>query len=424
MRILIWYRNDLRVSDHAALYHACRSGHQVIGVYCFSPSVFNASTGSFPKTGKIRRNFIELCVAELQKNWQNLGSHLLTYASEPEQILPELCRLLQIDQVYVHGEYASEEVKQELRVQQVLSKMNVKLQVVNHTHSLVHQQDLPFKPEQLPDLFTAFRTKTEKQFIVRNTLPIPEKIHAVIPDLNSVALPPTFRFKPEQLPFHSGGEKAAFDRLSYYLWESKRISTYKETRNGLMGTDYSSRLSAWLATGCISARTVYHEIKRYEQIHGSNESTYWLIFELLWRDYFRFVFVKHKHALFTLNGIHAGKMEWMNDESAFEKWRTGCTGYPLVDAFMRELLHTGYMSNRGRQIVASFLTKQFRVNWLWGAQWFESQLIDYDVYSNYGNWAYQAGVGNDARNDRMFNLDKQAAHYDPDGEYVRTWLKK
>lgn len=423
MRILIWYRNDLRVSDHEALHHACQAGHQVIGMYCFSPSVFNASFGNYPKTGKIRRNFIEKCVAELQENWQKLGSRLLTYADEPEKILPELCRILEIDEVYVHGEYADEEAKQELRVQKALDVMDVKLKVFEHSQSLVHQKDLPFKPEQLPDLFTSFRMKTEKQFVVRNTLPVPEKIRAVIQNVNSVQLPPTLHFTAGMLPFYSGGEKAAFSRLDYYLWESKQISTYKETRNGLMGTDYSSRLSAWLAAGCISARSIYQEIKRYEEVHGSNESTYWLIFELLWRDYFRFVFVKHKHAMFTLNGIHTGNKEWLNDETVFEKWRTGCTGYPLVDAFMRELFETGYMSNRGRQIVSSFLAKQFSVNWLWGAQWFESQLIDYDVYSNYGNWAYQAGVGNDARNDRMFNLEKQAAQYDPHGEYVRKWVK-
>ena len=154
----------------------------------------------------------------------------------------------------------------------------------------------------------------------------------------------------------------------------------------------------------------------------ANDSTYWLIFELLWRDYFRWISAKHGIQIFQPEGLQGVKIPWKQDREAFELWRTGQTGIPFVDANMRELLHTGFMSNRGRQNVGSFLTKNLGIDWRLGAEWFESQLIDYDVCSNWGNWNYTAGVGNDARGFRYFNIPKQAKDYDPQGKYVRHWI--
>ena len=155
----------------------------------------------------------------------------------------------------------------------------------------------------------------------------------------------------------------------------------------------------------------------------ANDSTYWLVFELLWRDFFQFQFAKHGAAFFGPQGIRgdaAGK-DWDHDHEAFERWAAGETGVPFVDANMRELNATGFMSNRGRQNVASFLADALNVDWRWGAAYFESRLVDYDVCSNWGNWAYQAGVGNDSR-DGHFDVLSQAERYDPNAEYVRRWL--
>ncbi|MAP10224.1 MAG: cryptochrome DASH, partial [Rhodopirellula sp.] len=153
-----------------------------------------------------------------------------------------------------------------------------------------------------------------------------------------------------------------------------------------------------------------------------NKSTYWMIFELLWRDYFRWISRKHGATLFRASGLRGVDIDWKSDRELFGRWQEGTTGYPLVDANMRELRTTGYMPNRGRQNVASFLTKNLGLDWRWGAQWFESQLIDYDVASNYGNWNYAAGVGNDARGFRFFNITKQSRDYDKQGEYAKHWL--
>jgi deoxyribodipyrimidine photo-lyase len=220
-----------------------------------------------------------------------------------------------------------------------------------------------------------------------------------------------------------GGEGAALHRLNYYLWETGLLSNYKNTRNGLLGADYSSKLSAWLSLGCISPRKVYAEVKRYEMAHGANESTYWLFFELLWRDFFYFMFKKYGNRFFKPQGLRGqAPPTAQNQAELFESWKKGQTGVPFVDANMRELNATGFMSNRGRQNAASFLVKDLKVNWTWGAAYFEEMLIDYCPASNWGNWAYVAGVANDPRENRYFNVIKQAGDYDPQGAYVRTWV--
>ncbi len=148
------------------------------------------------------------------------------------------------------------------------------------------------------------------------------------------------------------------------------------------------------------------------------------MFELLWRDFFRFICVKHGDRIFRPSGLQGISIAWKEDWERFRLWQEGKTGFPLVDANMRELASTGFMSNRGRQNVASFLTKNLGINWLLGAEWFESLLIDYDVCSNWGNWNYTAGVGNDARGFRYFNIPKQSRDYDPKGEYLKHWLRE
>jgi deoxyribodipyrimidine photo-lyase len=224
------------------------------------------------------------------------------------------------------------------------------------------------------------------------------------------------------LPFR-GGESEALRRIQTYFWENDQLKVYKETRNGLLGADYSSKFSLWLAYGCISPRQIYEEVKRYEAERVANDSTYWLIFELIWRDYFRFITLKYGSRLFKVSGIQYNlELKWNHRRDLFDKWVNGQTGVPFIDANMRELQLTGFMSNRGRQNVASFLAKDLKIDWTWGAAYFESQLIDYDVCSNWGNWNYVAGVGNDPRENRYFNIYTQATRYDEKGEYVKTWL--
>ena len=191
-------------------------------------------------------------------------------------------------------------------------------------------------------------------------------------------------------PFR-GGESSGQARLEYFLWTSDSVARYKETRNGLLGQDYSTKFSPWLAAGCLSPRQIFWEIKKYEEKRVANQSTYWVIFELLWRDYFKFVCYKYGDSVFHETGIMNKRLAWSQEKGKFDAWREGRTGVPFVDANMRELRRTGWMSNRGRQNVASFLVKDLGLDWRLGAEWFESQLLDHDVCSNYGNWNYAAG---------------------------------
>jgi len=220
-----------------------------------------------------------------------------------------------------------------------------------------------------------------------------------------------------------GGETAALERLNHYLWETDCIKSYKETRNGLIGANYSSKFSPWLAQGCISPKKIYHEVKKYERERKKNKSTYWMIFELLWRDFFRLMAKKHGNKIFQKGGTKGEADErWIENRKLFEAWANGRTGVPFIDANMTELNKTGFMSNRGRQNVASFLVKDLHINWQIGAEYFESLLIDYDPASNYGNWNYVAGVGSDPRENRYFNILSQATRYDPNGDFVKLWL--
>jgi deoxyribodipyrimidine photo-lyase len=219
-----------------------------------------------------------------------------------------------------------------------------------------------------------------------------------------------------------GGETEGLKRLNKFIWKDKSILHYKETRNQLIGESYSSKLSTWLANGSLSARIIFTEIKRFEKEVEANESTYWLVFELLCRDYFRFITKKYGNKIFLTGGIKNKANNYKNDIGLFERWRVGKTDNYFVDANMIELLKSGFMSNRGRQNVASYLCKDLMIDWRWGASWFESQLIDYDVASNWCNWMYIAGVGNDPREARYFNVNKQAEMYDKDKSYRKLWL--
>jgi deoxyribodipyrimidine photo-lyase len=219
-----------------------------------------------------------------------------------------------------------------------------------------------------------------------------------------------------------GGEDAALERLHTYFWERDRLRSYKWTRNGLLGADYSSKFSPWLAVGALSPRSVHAEVRRYERERKKNVSTYWLIFELIWRDYFFFLAEKYGPRLFHLRGPMERHLPWREDREAFARWCEGRTGEPFIDANMKEIAATGFMSNRGRQNVVSYLARDLAVPWTWGAEYFEELLIDYDPASNWGNWTYNAGVGTDPRPDRYFDPKTQAQKYDPKGDYVRTWM--
>jgi len=458
--VLVWLRNDLRLNDNPILqkaFDAAKTANNVIIVYIFDETNFEKTSLDLPKTGIFRTNFLLESVTDLQKQLQSYGSDLFVYKGKTEEILLNLTQKLEIKTIFSSKEITFEETNLENKVKEAVSKLNVKVDLT-FQQTLFDFEELPFKLDKLPNIFTEFRKKIEKSVIVSKPISVPNQLKIVekskgksnfLPQLESTPIPTLHHFgfteleskklhNPKAVLKFEGGETAALQRLNYYLFESNLLQTYKETRNGLLGGDYSSKFSAWLANGSISAKTIWTEIEKYEQEVTSNQSTYWLKFELLWREYFKFIAAKYGNKIFLLEGMKDNEnleqiygkeretlekhFEQEQNKKLFDKWKTAKTGIPFVDANMKELNETGFMSNRGRQNVASFLVKDLKLDWRWGASYFESKLIDYDVTSNWANWAYIAGVGNDPREDRYFNILKQARDYDSNGDFVKYWL--
>ena len=425
---LVWFKTDLRLEDNETLVRAISQSQEIIPIYCLDDSHFETTSFGFKKTGSFRTQFLLEALQDLDVNLRKLGSGLLLVKGKPEIEIPKIVKEFKVQKVFAKREVAFEEKQTEKLVQEELFKLRCELETFS-TSTLYHAEDLPFSIKDIPDVFTNFRKKTEKDAIIRKPFVKPTQINSPeitklqLPTLDELGLKKCKIDKRSVLQF-KGGESEAIKRLQHYFYETKNLSSYKETRNGMVGADYSSKFSAWLAMGCISPRFIYWEVKKYEKELGSNDSTYWLIFELLWRDFFRFMFKKHQTKFFLYSGI---KSEKINSKSLNEKlvsqWINGSTPSDFINANMLELKLTGFMSNRGRQNVASYFCNELNMDWRLGAAYFEEQLIDYDVCSNWGNWGYIAGVGNDPRDHRWFNVEKQAQDYDKKMIFRSLWLK-
>jgi deoxyribodipyrimidine photo-lyase len=425
---LVWFKTDLRIEDNETLLKAIAQSEKVIPVYCFDESHFETTTYGFKKTGSFRAQFLLESLEDLDAKLRTLGSGLRVVMGKPEIEIPKLVHEYKAQKVFAKREVAFEEKQIEKKVQSELFKLRCELETFS-TSTLYHAEDLPFSIKDIPDVFTNFRKKTEKDYEIRPPFEVPTKMNSPeippleLPTLEALGLTKIIIDSRAVLQF-KGGETEAKHRLQHYFYDTKCLSTYKETRNGMVGADYSSKFSPWLALGCISPRYIYAEIKKYEKQFGANDSTYWLVFELLWRDFFRFMFKKYQTKFFLFEGI---KTEKVNSKSLNEKlltqWINGETPSDFINANMLELQQTGFMSNRGRQNVASYFCNELNMDWRIGTAYFEEQLIDYDVCSNWGNWAYLAGVGNDPRGHRYFNIEKQAADYDKNKSFRKLWLK-
>ena len=426
---IVWFKTDLRLLDNEALVKAIAQSDQVVPVYCFDEAQFETTTYGFKKTGNYRAQFLLESVQDLDANLRKLGSGLVVLKGRPEEEIAKIVAQYRAQKVFAKREVAYEEKQTEKKVQDALFKLRCELETFS-TSTMYHAEDLPFSIKDIPDVFTSFRKKTEFDATIRPIFEVPTAITS--PEIAPMEIPSWKDLdlkKPKKEPRAAiqfkGGETAALNRLNYYFFETKQLSVYKETRNGMVGADYSSKFSAWLAMGCISPRAIYDQIKKYENANGANDSTYWLVFELLWRDFFRFMFKKYQTKFFLYTGIQPEKpISKKASENALSQWINGKTDSDFINANMLELKKTGFMSNRGRQNVASYFCNELQMDWRMGAAYFESQLIDYDVCSNWGNWAYLAGVGNDPRKHRYFNIEKQAKDYDKDGEFRKLWLSK
>ncbi len=430
-KVILWFRQDLRIHDNEALRDAIIAGDEILPVYIFDERVFFGKTKfGFKKTHKYRAQFIIESVKNLRKNLKKKGLNLLVAIGKPEEEIYKLANKYKTSWTFCNRERTQEEKDVQDNLEKRLWTIGQEIRY-SRGKMLYYTADLPFPVTHTPDMFSSFRKEVEKIVEVRKPLNLPDKKIPLISEIAEFGEIPSladFAFDESEVEEakackFKGGEDSALNRLNYYLWESDLIADYKNTRNRMLGMDYSSKFSAWLSQGCLSPKLIYHELKKYEEERGKNDSTYHLFMELMWRDFFRLMGKKYGNKIFQKGGIKEEPDPKLKDNpDLFKIWSEARTGVPFIDANMSELNSTGFMSNRGRQNVASFLINDLKVNWQMGAEYFESLLLDYDPCSNYGNWNFMAGVGNDIRENRYFNTIRQSKRYDPDGSYLSHWI--
>ena len=408
---LFWFTNDLRLHDQPALWKL-QSVDKLICVFCLDPQWFRPNGLNAKAMGERRFQFLVESLKDLQQQLQHAGQVLIIKQQTPHLALTELINKYNVD-IIARSQHAGVYENRHWKLLQ--QQFPDRKFITEPSHTLFSADDLPFPLNQLPTSFTQFRKQVEDLALPRpmsspQQLPPPPGPIA-IDKINQPVLEPS-KF--------TGGETAALKHINDYF-STDLPANYKTVRNELDGWTNSTKFSPWLALGCLSVRHLASRLKNYEQTNVSNDSTYWIYFELLWREYFQWYAHCYGAILFRFDGIKNSKSRRCYYPERYQKWCNGNTPYPLVNACMKQLNATGYMSNRGRQIVASCFVHELNLDWRFGAAYFEQQLIDYDVAANWGNWQYIAGVGADPRGGRQFNIEKQTRQYDPDGEFIRYW---
>lgn len=420
---ILWFRNNLRIGDNFPVAHAYSNYDLVIPVFVQHWSTDAVDSFGNPSLGVQRHAFLMQSIQSLKNTLQRHHSDLIILEGSPVENIKKLALELKADAIVGPKEVAWNEVEEERTLREWSKPLSIKCEFFME-RTLFNQEDLPFTLDRLPLIFSKFRQKIEYRSSPAVPIEEPEitpfdasGLYSLHVEISAAPVDPR-----TAVPF-IGGTESAWQQLDYYLWESKKVESYKQTRNELLGRDFSSKFSPFLSVGSISARQIYIELKNFEDEILSNDSTYWLYFELLWREFFHWTALKFGRDLFLPHGLQPGKeVKTGFHAPTYLKWKEGRTGDSFVDANMKELSRTGFMSNRGRQNVASYLIHDLGLDWRCGAAWFESQLIDYDPASNYGNWLYIAGLGNDPRPFRKFNTKGQSERYDPEGRYQSTWL--
>ena len=409
MTAIFWFRNDLRIDDNAGL-SAMAGARRLLCVYCWPRSVpWCNLTGM----GTQRRRFLLESLACLQRNLRERGQDLLVLHEPPELALPRLARRYRVSRAAVGSAPGVFEARE---LAQVRAGLPLALEVYPG-NTLFEPPGLPSGTASLPAHYTPFRQAVAAQVprepIEPPTLPPPPPgLECPAVDVSGVQPHPAFIVR--------GGAQAAARRLQAWMFREAAVATYRDTRDALQGLYSSSALSPWLADGSLSVRRVAQALRRYEREQGACDSTDWFYRELLWREFFYYRAYADGAKLFRPSQS-AACVGCSFDPRAFARWCAGDTDYPLVNALMHQLVQTGWMSNRGRQIAASCLVNELQLDWRFGAAFFEKHLLDYDVASNYGNWAYIAGAGADPRGGRRFDIDKQTQRVDPEGEFIARW---
>jgi deoxyribodipyrimidine photo-lyase len=398
---IVIFRNNLRIDDNHCLYKACNENDYVLGLY--SLELLKGEIFGFKKCDIFREKLIKESLICLKTNLLKYDINL-SIVNDIEKSLEELSGSYEIN-IYYDEEVGTEEKSFEKKLHKYPYKSFF-------SQTMIEPFVFDYKKS-----FSHFRNKAEKIEIQKPLDKISRKKTIEFKFLD-IKIPTISIQNPNAIVF-KGGEDEALKQLKNYL---PKIHEYKSTRNEMSGFDNSTKFSAYLAIGCISPRRIYHEIKIQEEKTYKSDSSYWIYFELLWRDFFYLVMKYSENKLFLKAGIKEINYNFRKDEKSLKSFFSATTGVDLIDASINELKSSGWLSNRNRQIVASYFIKNLGLDWRIGAAFFESLLVDYNPASNYGNWAYQSHVGNDSSY-RIFDIDKQTSMYNGK-DYINKWLNK
>ncbi len=411
-RGIFWFRNDLRLHDNEALREALSVCHELLLVYIFDDRIFKSATPfGFAKTGKIRSQFIIESVQALQhKLEEECDSQLNVYTGITEDIIYDLARKYRTKWVFCNRERTREEVLIQDAIEQKLWSIGQEMRY-SRGKMLLYTADLPFPVTHTPDQFSTF--KKEIAFIpIRQPLPNPHSIPTITEEGLSSRIPGITEFGWEEgsdLRFR-GGESCATHQLKL-LRDNIRNNE----------TDNMLELSPWISHGCLSPKSVFHEMNAVKN-RQNQETVEDCIVNLLRRDHFRFMGKKFGNKIFLRAGVQDRHVNKDRDMNSIRSWCKGQTGEPLIDAAMQALVKSGMIPNRLRILAAMYLIYNLKQDWLVGAEFFESHLIDYDACSNYGNWSLLAGVGPVKRDETIFNIEHQTNVFDPERKFIKKWL--
>jgi deoxyribodipyrimidine photo-lyase len=396
--VFFWFRRDLRLEDNVGLFQALQSQYPVIPLFIFDETILERLPKNDPRVG-----FIHESLSTIQLQLQEKGKSLLIRKGKPELVWEDLLQEYAIQKVFWNKDYEPNAMQRDAAVTDILQSNRVK--VATYKDQVIFEKEEIVKSDGLPyTVYTPFKNKWL------------EKYRTIAPVLEYDAVPYFSSFFSSNFAFPSiediGFEPSQIKVKPHNL---KLVANYHETRD-FPALDSTSYLSPHLRFGTVSVRKLVNWAIR------KNET---FLSELIWREFFmqilyHFPKVQNKNFKSAYDGI-----QWRNDEADFKRWCEGMTGYPMVDAGMRQLNETGYMHNRVRMVVASFLCKHLLIEWQWGEAYFAEKLLDYEMSSNVGNWQWAAGTGCDAAPYfRVFNPDIQQKKFDEKGIYIRKWIKE
>ena len=411
-KVIVWFRQDLRLHDNEALCEAAQVSSHIVPVYVFDERVLNGKTRfGFEKTGKFRRQFISESVSNLRDNLRSMGSDLIVRTGRPEVELFDLARTLKTSWIFCNRERTPQEVEVQDKLEQRLWSIGQEIRY-SRGKMLYYTSDWPNPVTHTPDQFASFLKETERLVAIREPLDIPSIG-------GTIGLPP------------DAGEIPERDRRSSSRFrggESEGLVLLERLRNSLESGESDSNslmsethLSPWLSQGCLSPKMVYSSLKTL--LAAGNPIAGDMYRGLLMRDYLRLMTKKYYKSVFERSGV-SGIDEGLTEDTdeSFWSWARGATREPIIDAAMRQLNTTGYLPHKLRYLAARYLIEELGISWRLGASFFESLLVDYDPCSNWVNWCNIAGVGPDVREERAVNYELQAKRLDPTGEYINRWL--